>query len=115
MVFLKTKGGWIMTETIRIGSAFFDDLATIPDVKSALMRDRRLSESEFAARHAETIRRHYTRIARLEFLQEDAQFFASCIWRYLNSLDPPETHAPARSIRPSGTGWFGPPMARGFA
>lgn len=101
----------MMPETIRIGSAFFDDLATIPDVKSALMRDRRLSEYAFAARHAETIRQHYTKIARLEFLQEDAEFFASCIWRYLNSLDPPATQMPTRPIRPSNSGWFGPPMA----
>lgn len=105
----------MMPEMIRIGGAFFDDLATIPDVKSALMKDRRLSEAAFALRHAETIRQHYTKIARLEFLLEDAQFFASCIWRYLNSLDPPATQMPARPIRPSGTEWFGPPMARRLA
>ena len=104
-----------MTETIRIGGAFFDDMATIPDVKSALMRDRRLSEDEFADRHAETIRRHYTKVARLEFLQEDARFFASCIWRYLNSLDPPANQMTTRAIRPRDTGWFGPPMARSLA
>ena len=105
----------MMPETIRIGSAFFDDLATIPDVKSALMRDRQLSEDAFAARHAETIRQHYTKIARLEFLQDDAHFFASCIWRYLNSLDPTDTLAPARLIQSIGRGWFGPPMARRLA
>ncbi|QGU32380.1 hypothetical protein [Thermochromatium tepidum] len=102
-----------MTETIRIGGAFFDDLATIPDVKSMLIKDRQLSEDEFALRHAETIRRHYAKVARLEFLQEDAQFFASCIWKYLNSLDSPA--APQRltgPIQSSDSGWFGPPMTR---
>lgn len=104
-----------MTETIRIGGAFFDDLATIPDIKSALMNDRRLPEGAFAARHADTIRLHYTKIARLEFLQEDAQFFASCIWRYLNSLDLPEPHESAKPSRRLTEGWFAPPMARGLA
>lgn len=104
-----------MTETIRIGGAFFDDLATIPDVKSALMRDHRLSEDEFAARHAETIRRHYAKVVRLEFLQEDAEFFASCIWRYLNSLDPPRIREPARTVASNAPIWFDPPMARSLA
>lgn len=104
-----------MVEKIRIGGAFFDDLAMIPDIKSALTSDRRLSEDEFAARHADTIRRHYTTVARLEFLQEDAYFFASCVWRYLNSLDLRENPEQAKFQRRRPEPWYEPPMARRLA
>lgn len=76
-----------MSERLRIGADFFDDLATVAAVKAALIEDRRLTEADFADRHATTIRRHYATVAHLEFLEEDARFFASCIWRYLNTLD----------------------------
>lgn len=96
----------MMSETIRIGCDFFDDLATIPDVKSALMKDRRLSQDEFATQHTDTIRQHYTKIARVDFLPEDAFFFASCIWKYLNSLDPPQQIKQVKPIRPSTEAGF---------
>ena len=104
-----------MNETIRIGGAFFDDLAAAPDIKSTLMSDRRLTEDIFAAKHADTIRRHYTKMLHLEFLPEDAHFFASCIWRYLNSLDQPMTLESIRLTGRSARDWWNPPMARGLA
>ena len=106
----------MMREILRIGADFFDDLATVAIVKAALIEDRCLTEADFAYRHALTIRRHYITVARLEFLEEDAQFFASCIWRYLNTLNLPNApHQPvtAESLKPHGR--FRLPLAQSVA
>lgn len=48
----------MITETVRIGCCFYEDLALTPDIESALIHDRLLSE--------------------------DAYFFAHCIREYLD-------------------------------
>ena len=74
-----------MSELIRIGQGFFEDLATTPQTKERLLLDRHLSEQEFATKHAETILDHYMSIFRFDFLREDAEFFAATIWQYLQT------------------------------
>jgi hypothetical protein len=77
------KGLKIMTELIRIGQGFFEDLATVPEVEAQLLMDSCLTEREFATKHADTILDHYMSVFRFDFLQEDAEFFATAIWHYL--------------------------------
>lgn len=77
-----------MTELIRIGQGFFEDLATTPDTEARLLVDSRLTEQEFAARHADTILDHYMSTFSLDFLREDAEFFAAAIWHYLRARLP---------------------------
>ncbi|SDY23308.1 hypothetical protein SAMN05421644_14028 [Allochromatium warmingii] len=74
-----------MSELIRIGQGFFEDLATTPQTKERLLLDSVLSEQEFATKHAETILDHYMRLFRFDFLREDAEFFAATIWQYLQT------------------------------
>lgn len=74
-----------MTELIRIGQGFFEDLATTPETEARLLMDSRLTEREFAAKHADTILNHYMSIFRFDFLREDAEFFAAAIWHYLRA------------------------------
>lgn len=74
-----------MTELIRIGRGFFEDLATTPETEARLLVDSRLTEREFATRHADTILNHYMSIFSFDFLREDAEFFAAAIWHYLRA------------------------------
>lgn len=74
-----------MTELIRIGQGFFEDLATTPETEARLLVDSRLTEQEFAARHADTILAHYMSTFSFDFLREDAEFFAAAIWHYLRA------------------------------
>ncbi|BCU07025.1 hypothetical protein [Allochromatium tepidum] len=74
-----------MTELIRIGQGFFEDLATTPETEARLLLDSRLTEQEFAARHADTILDHYMNTFSFDFLREDAEFFAASIWHYLRA------------------------------
>ena len=73
-----------MSELVRIGCIFYEDLATEPGTGSMLIRDRSLSEDEFAARHAKTIQQRYVAGMHLDLSLEEATFFASCTWHYLN-------------------------------
>ena len=73
-----------MTELIRIGRGFFEDLATTPETEARLLVDSRLTAQEFAAKHAETILDHYMNVFCFGFLREDAEFFATAIWHYLH-------------------------------
>lgn len=77
-----------MTELIRIGQGFFEDLATTPEIEARLLVDRHLTEQEFAVKHADTILDHYMSIFRFDFLREDAEFFAAAIWHYLRAHRP---------------------------
>ena len=74
-----------MTELIRIGRGFFEDLAMTPETEARLLTDSRLTEQEFAARHADTILDHYMSTFSFDFLREDAEFFAAAIWHYLRA------------------------------
>jgi hypothetical protein len=74
-----------MTELIRIGRGFFEDLATTPETEAQLLADSRLTEREFAAKHADTILDHYMSTFSFDFLREDAEFFAAAIWHYLRA------------------------------
>ena len=74
----------MITETVRIGCCFYEDLALTPDIESALIHDRLLSKEAFAARHAETILLYYANTLHMSLLSEDAYFFAHCIREYLD-------------------------------
>lgn len=74
-----------MTELIRIGQGFFEDLATTSKTEARLLLDSCLTEQEFAARHADTILDHYMNTFSFDFLREDAEFFAAAIWHYLRA------------------------------
>jgi hypothetical protein len=82
------KGLKTMTELIRIGQGFFEDLATKPETEARLLVDSRLTEQEFAAKHADTILDHYMSTFSFDFLREDAEFFAAAIWHYLRARPP---------------------------
>ncbi|MCK7582856.1 MAG: hypothetical protein MZV65_49740 [Chromatiales bacterium] len=74
-----------MNELIRVGQGFFEDLATTPETEARLLVDSRLTEQEFATRHADTILDHYMSTFNFDFLREDAEFFAAAIWHYLRA------------------------------
>lgn len=74
-----------MTELIRIGQGFFEDLATTPEIEARLLRDSHLTEPEFATTHTDTILDHYMSVFGFDFLREDAAFFAAAMWHYLQA------------------------------
>ncbi len=101
-----------MTELIRIGQGFFEDLATTPETEARLLVDSRLTEQEFAARHADTVLKHYMSAFSFDFLREDAEFFAAAIWHYLRArgirdLNQAEARVSRNSLMTtrSGTGY----------
>ena len=81
-----------MTELIRIGQSFFEDLATTPEIEARLLRDGQLTEPEFATRHTDTILDHYMNAFGFDFLREDAEFFAAAMWHYLQARRLRERH-----------------------
>ena len=98
-----------MTELIRIGQGFFEDLATTPETEARLLVDSRLTEQEFATRHADTVLEHYMSTFSFDFLREDAEFFAAAIWHYLRARDLRDRNqAEAKGSRESPmTSWPG--------
>lgn len=101
-----------MSELIRIGQGFFEDLATTPHTKACLLRDRQLSEQDFATKHADTILNHYMTIFRFDFLREDAEFFAATIWHYLQIHQQREHQVTTPRSPIQNTRLSGEPMAR---
>jgi hypothetical protein len=63
----------------------FCDLSSDPEIKSAILIDCELSVDAFAAKHSQTIRRHYaTGGYSLDF--EEAHQAAARLWRYLRGI-----------------------------
>ncbi|MTW21665.1 hypothetical protein [Allochromatium palmeri] len=83
-----------MTELIRMGRGFFEDLAAVPEIEAQLLADGCLTEQEFVNKHTATILDHYMRLFRFDFLPEDAAFFAGTIWGYLQVRSLRETSRP---------------------
>jgi len=65
-------------------AAVFEDLATNPTTKAAIMQDSRLGVDEFADKHSQTIRDHYAKGGyQIDF--EESYQTASKLWRYLRT------------------------------
>ncbi|QIK37997.1 hypothetical protein GWK36_08355 [Caldichromatium japonicum] len=77
----------MMTELLRIGCIFYEDLSADPRIESALFSDHFLTEDEFVARYTKIIQQRYATVMRLDLSHNEASFFASCIWHYLKTLD----------------------------
>jgi hypothetical protein len=71
-----------MSETDSNPRGVFEDLATNPATKAALLSDQGFAVDDFAHKHAETIRTHYAK-GGYALSYEEAHQQAARLWRYL--------------------------------